>query len=103
MNINTDDRCVLLGRYIAEHRATVRTTAKVFGISKSTVHKDVSENLKKVNPQLYKQVKKILEINKQETTTTKANAAKTGDFAPIAGITTIAIAGMTLILSRKKK
>lgn len=66
MNINTDDRCVLLGRYIAEHRATVRTTAKVFGISKSTVHKDVSENLKKVNPQLYKQVKKILEINKQE-------------------------------------
>ena len=39
----------------------------------------------------------------QETTTTKANAAKTGDFAPIAGITTIAIAGMTLILSRKKK
>ena len=63
MNINTDDRCVLLGRYIAEHRATVRTTAKVFGISKSTVHKDVSENLKKVNPQLYKQVKKI---HKQE-------------------------------------
>ncbi len=39
----------------------------------------------------------------QETTTTKANAAKTGDFAPIAGIATIAIAGMTLILSRKKK
>ena len=66
MNINTDDRCVLLGRYIAEHRATVRTTAKVFGISKSTVHKDVSENLKKVNPQLYNQVKKILEINKHE-------------------------------------
>ena len=66
MNINTDDRCVLLGRYIAGQRATVRTTAKVFGISKSTVHKDVSENLKKVNPQLYKQVKKILEINKQE-------------------------------------
>ncbi len=61
-----DDRCVVLGRYILENRSTVRACAKVFGISKSTVHKDVSQRLKSENPQLYKQVKEILQINKQE-------------------------------------
>ncbi len=55
-----------LGEYIVEHTATVRTAAKEFGISKSTVHKDVSTRLKKVNPQLYREVHRILEINKQE-------------------------------------
>ncbi len=59
-------RAVTLGQYIIENRATVRSTAKKFGISKSTVHKDVSERLKKENPALYTQVKDILEINKQE-------------------------------------
>lgn len=66
MIITTEERCIELGRYIVENQATVRSAAKVFGISKSTVHKDVTEKLKKVNPQLHKQVKKILEINKQE-------------------------------------
>lgn len=56
----------MLGRYIIENRATVRGTAKKFGISKSTVHKDVSERLKQEAPELYAQVKDILEINKQE-------------------------------------
>ena len=44
----------------------MRATAKIFGISKSTVHKDLTERLKKVNPQLYKQVRKVLDVNKQE-------------------------------------
>ncbi len=60
------DRAVILGQYIIENKATVRKTAKVFGISKSTVHKDVSERLPKIQPQLYPEVKKILEKNKQE-------------------------------------
>lgn len=61
-----DDRCVILGRYILENRSTVRACAKVFGISKSTVHKDVAQRLKSENPQLYKEVKEVLEFNKQE-------------------------------------
>ena len=60
------ERSVMLGEYIIEHKATVRSTAKQFGISKSTVHKDVSQRLEKIRPQLYVQVKEILEINKQE-------------------------------------
>lgn len=59
-------RAVTLGQYIIENKATVRTTARKFGISKSTVHKDVSERLKSENPALYEQVRDILEINKQE-------------------------------------
>lgn len=61
-----EERCVTLAHYILEKKTTVRAAAKKFGISKSTVHKDVTERLKKVQPQLYKEVKKILEINKQE-------------------------------------
>lgn len=60
------DRAVVLGEYILETGATVRATAKVFKISKSTVHKDVTERLKKCNPVLYADVKKVLEINKME-------------------------------------
>ena len=56
----------MLGKYIAEHKATVRAAAKFFGISKSTVHKDVSERLRIDDPELYAVVKEILEINKQE-------------------------------------
>ena len=56
----------MLGRYIIENRTTVRGAAKNFGISMSTVHKDVSERLKQEDPELYSQVKDILEINKQE-------------------------------------
>lgn len=60
------ERCTVLGAYIAEHRATVRAAAQKFGISKSTVHKDVTETLKHVDPALYAKVREILEINKQE-------------------------------------
>ncbi len=61
-----DKRTVILGEYIVEHKTTVRDTAKSFGISKSTVHKDVSQRLKRVNPQLYSQVKRVLEHNKAQ-------------------------------------
>lgn len=66
MKTQPNHRAVVLGQYIIENRTTVRAAAKKFGISKSTVHKDVSERLAKINPTLYAQVKDILEINKQE-------------------------------------
>ncbi len=66
MKEQPNKRAVMLGQYIIEHKATVCAAAGKFGISKSTVHKDVSERLKIVAPQLYEQVKEILEINKQE-------------------------------------
>ena len=62
----TQDRAVILGEYILDTGATVRAAAKVFKISKSTVHKDVTERLSRDNPQLYIKVKKVLEKNKQE-------------------------------------
>ncbi len=56
----------MLGRFITENKTTVRAAANHFGISKSTVHKDVSERLRTEDPELYARVKDILEINKQE-------------------------------------
>ena len=58
------ERCVVLGTYIVENRATVRQTAARYGISKSTVHKDVTYNLRNVNPMLHKRIKELLEKNK---------------------------------------
>ena len=55
-----------IANYIIENNATVRQTAKAFGISKSTVHKDVTERLYYDNPQLHRLVKEVLEKNKQE-------------------------------------
>ena len=60
------DRCVILGLYIVENNATVRATANRFGISKSTVHKDVTQTLKNTNKSLYLDVKSVLEKNKEE-------------------------------------
>ena len=61
-----DKRTVILGEYIVEHKSTVRAAAKSFGISKSTVHKDVSERLRAIDPQLYGEVKEILDTNKAQ-------------------------------------
>lgn len=61
-----DKRTVILGEYIVEHKSTVRAAAKSFGISKSTVHKDVSERLRTIDPQLYGEVKEILDTNKAQ-------------------------------------
>ena len=66
MKSAVEERAVELGEYIIESGATVRATAKKFCISKSTVHKDVTEKLKKEHPALYRQVKKVLEKNKSE-------------------------------------
>lgn len=61
-----EERAAMLGEYIIESKATVRSTAKKFGVSKSTVHKDVSQRLKVLNPALYRQVREILDTNKSE-------------------------------------
>jgi len=58
------DRVIRLGEYIVEHKATVRSAAESFGISKSTVHKDVTERLKKKDPILFGQVQTLLAYNK---------------------------------------
>jgi putative DeoR family transcriptional regulator (stage III sporulation protein D) len=60
------ERCEKLAIYLIENNATVRQTAKEFGISKSTVHKDITEKLSKINHKLYEKVLKVLKINKQE-------------------------------------
>ena len=60
------ERAVSLGEYIIKTGATVRATAKVFHISKSTVHKDISERLKRIDPVLYRSVKKIMDTNRAE-------------------------------------
>lgn len=64
--ISIDERAIELAQYIIDSKDTVRGAAKKFGISKSTVHKDVSERLKKINPSLAIQVRKILDENKAE-------------------------------------
>ncbi len=61
-----EERAVMLGRYITEHKATVRDAAQKFGVSKSTVHKDVSLRLKSINPALFRSVREVLNINKSE-------------------------------------
>ncbi len=60
------ERSVVLGEYLLEHCATVRDAARVFGISKSTVHKDVTDRLRHVNSALYTEVQELLNKNKQE-------------------------------------
>lgn len=59
-------RAVRLGEYIVEKKTTVRGVANKFGVSKSTVHKDVAERLKNIDLALYEDVKKVLEINKSQ-------------------------------------
>ena len=66
MKGNMEERARDLALYIIENRATVRSAARKFGISKSTVHKDLSERLPAFNHSLYEQVKAILEENKAE-------------------------------------
>lgn len=66
MHTNIEQRACELAEYIIENKATVRAAAKQFGISKSTVHKDLTERLKTINPALYSEVRKLLDINKAE-------------------------------------
>ena len=64
--ISIEERAVSLAQYIIDSKDTVRGAAKKFGISKSTVHKDVSERLLKINPTLAREVRSILDENKAE-------------------------------------
>ena len=66
MKGNMEERAAALALYLIENRTTVRAAAKKFGISKSTVHKDLSERLPVYNRTLYLQVKEILEENKAQ-------------------------------------
>ena len=63
---SAEERCEQLGRYIAENAETVRGAAQVYGISKSTVHKDVTVRLREVNRSLYARVTAVLEENKNQ-------------------------------------
>ncbi|WP_234031455.1 sporulation transcriptional regulator SpoIIID [Lentibacillus cibarius] len=58
------ERTIKIGRYVVETRKTVRLIAKEFGVSKSTVHKDLTERLPEVSPELFNQVKDVLSYNK---------------------------------------
>ena len=61
-----EERAVKMAPYIVDCGATVRQTAKAFGISKSTVHKDVTQRLVHINPTLATQARKVLDVNKSE-------------------------------------
>lgn len=61
-----EQRALEIGNYIIEEGATVRQAAKKFGISKSTVHKDVTDRLSEINPALAQEARKVLDINKSE-------------------------------------
>ena len=61
-----EERAVAIANYIIDHNATVRQTAKSFGISKSTVHKDCTERLISINPALVAQTRVVLDLNKSE-------------------------------------
>ena len=66
LKFSVEERACELAEYIIEHRATVRAAAKRFGISKSTVHKDVTERLREIDRSLYLKVREILIENKNE-------------------------------------
>ena len=66
MRSHIEERAIVVAKYILETNTTVRQTAKTFGVSKSTIHKDVTERLEEINPTLAKEVKMVLEKNKSE-------------------------------------
>lgn len=61
-----EERAIKMAEYIVENKSTVRQTAKVFGISKSTVHKDVTQRLQNISPGLANEARKVLDVNKSE-------------------------------------
>ena len=61
-----EERVLEVAKYIIDSRATIRKTAKVFGVSKSTIHKDMTERLPKINPEIAQETHTILELNKAE-------------------------------------
>lgn len=61
-----EERAIEIANYIIQEKATIRQTAKKFGVSKSTVHKDVTERLVQINPSLAHEARKVLDTNKSE-------------------------------------
>ena len=61
-----EERAIGIANYIIEKNATVRQAAKAFGVSKSTVHKDVTDRLLQINPSLAKEARGVLDVNKSE-------------------------------------
>jgi putative DeoR family transcriptional regulator (stage III sporulation protein D) len=61
-----EERVLEVANYIIDSKATIRKTAKVFGVSKSTIHKDMTERLPKINPSIAQEAKNILDLNKAE-------------------------------------
>ena len=61
-----EERVLDVAKYIIESKSTIRKTAKVFGVSKSTIHKDMTERLLKINPEIAEETHSILELNKAE-------------------------------------
>lgn len=76
MKNDVDRRCIMLGEYICDTKSTVRQAAKEFGISKSTVHIDVTKRLSKISPTLANQVNEILQENKAVRHIRGGNATK---------------------------
>ena len=76
MRNSIEDRACELGNYIIENNTTVRAAAKRFGISKSTVHKDVTERLETIDRALWHKVRKVLELNKAERHIRGGNATR---------------------------
>ena len=66
MNTYPEERAARLGEYIVKNKATVRAAAEIFGVSKSTVHTDVTDRLKEIDPHLYLRVREVLEVNKAQ-------------------------------------
>lgn len=66
LRTHIEERAIVVAKYILEKNTTVRQTAKTFGVSKSTIHKDVTERLEEINPSLAREVKMVLEKNKLE-------------------------------------
>ncbi|MCI6691490.1 MULTISPECIES: sporulation transcriptional regulator SpoIIID [unclassified Clostridium] len=71
-----EERVLEVAKYIIESKDTIRKTAKVFGVSKSTIHKDMTERLPKINPTIAKETHSILELNKAERHIRGGNATK---------------------------
>ncbi|WP_035294661.1 MULTISPECIES: sporulation transcriptional regulator SpoIIID [Clostridiaceae] len=61
-----EERVMEVAEYIISSKSTIRKTAKAFGVSKSTIHKDMTERLPKLNPQIAREAKNILDLNKAE-------------------------------------
>lgn len=76
LNGNVEKRCIEIGKYIRDTGATVRQAGAVFGISKSTVHIDVTKRLYEIDRSLYEQVERVLQENKAERHIRGGNATK---------------------------